>query len=334
MATTSIWAVKGWLGKVVLYIENPEKTENPQFYRQKNMTDVQAQNLSDVIDYAARPDKTTEALDSESVPILRQLVSGINCLPATARDEMLAAKKRFGKEDGIVAYHGYQSFAPGEATPELAHEIGVKLARKLWGKKYQVLVATHLDKENHLHNHFVVNTVSFIDGIRYHRTGKDYYEMRTVSDALCREYGLSVVEKSQPGKAKHYGEWRAEQEQRPTWRGLIRSEIDELIRESVSEKQFYYLLRQKGYAVKFGKDISVRPPGKERFVRLARNFGAAYTEDGIRRRILSQPLPQAPHPEAPKERKKVYSIRNQSVGLDLQCLFSTIHIIFDHEGAR
>ena len=93
MATTSIWAVKGWLGKVVLYIENPEKTENPQFYRQKNMTDVQAQNLSDVIDYAARPDKTTEALDSESVPILRQLVSGINCLPATARDETVSARR-------------------------------------------------------------------------------------------------------------------------------------------------------------------------------------------------------------------------------------------------
>ena len=311
MATTSIWAVKGWLGKVVLYIENPEKTENPQFYRQKDMTDVQAQNLSDVIDYAARPDKTTEALDSESVPILRQLVSGVNCLPATARDEMLAVKKRFGKEDGVVAYHGYQSFATGEATPEMAHEIGVKLVRKLWGEKYQVLVATHLDKENHLHSHFVVNSVSFVDGIRYHRTGKDYYEMRTVSDELCREYGLSVVEKPQPGKAKHYGEWRAEQEQRPTWRGLIRSEIDGLIRESVSEKQFYYLLRQKGYAIKFGKDISVRPPGKERFVRLSRNFGAAYTEDGIRRRILSQPLPQVPHPEVPKERKKVYSAQGK-----------------------
>ena len=301
MATTSIWAVKGWLGKVVLYIENPEKTENPQFYRQKDMTDAQTQNLSDVIDYAARSDKTTAALDSESVPILRQLVSGINCLPATARDEMLAVKKRFGKEDGVVAYHGYQSFAPGEATPELAHEIGVKLARKLWGEKYQVLVSTHLDKENHLHSHFVVNTVSFVDGIRYHRTGKDYYEMRTVSDELCREYGLSVVEKPQLGKSKHYGEWRAEQEQRPTWRGLIRSEIDELIRESVSEKQFYYLLRQKGYAVKFGKDISVRPPGKERFVRLARNFGA-----GIHRRWDTAahfvPAPAAGSPSRGSER--------------------------------
>ena len=309
MATTSIWAVKGWLGKVVLYIENPEKTENPQFYRQKNMTDVQIQNLSDVIDYAAHPDKTTAALDSESVPILPQLVSGINCLPATARDEMLAVKKRFGKENGAVAYHGYQSFAPGEATPELAHEIGVKLARKLWGEKYQVLVATHLDKENHLHNHFVVNTVSFVDGIRYHRTGKDYYEMRTVSDTLCREYGLSVVEKSQPGKSKHYGEWRAEQEQRPTWRGLIRSEIDELIRQSVTEKQFYYLLRQKGYEVKFGKDISVRPPGKERFVRLTRNFGEAYTAEAIRQRILQQPLPQPERQMTDKPRPKTYRVQ-------------------------
>lgn len=197
--------MKGWLGKVVLYIENPEKTENPQFYRQKNMTDVQVQNLSDVIDYAARLDKTTEALDSRSVSVLRRWSAASTVWPATARDEMLAVKKRFGKEDGVVAYHGYQSFAPGEATPEMAHEIGVKLVRKLWGEKYQVLVATHLDKENHLHSHFVVNSVSFVDGIRYLRTGKDYYEMRTVSDELCREYGLSVVEKPQPERQSTTG---------------------------------------------------------------------------------------------------------------------------------
>ena len=292
MATTSIWAVKGWLGKVVLYIENPDKTDNPKFYRQEELTDVQTQNLSDVLDYAVRAEKTTVIPDDESAMVVRQLISGINCLPSTARDEMLAVKKRFGKEDGVIAYHGYQSFAPGEATPELAHEIGVKLAQRLWGERYQVLVATHLDKENHLHNHFVLNTVSFVDGIKYHRTEKDYHDMRTVSDTLCREYNLSVIQRPQAGKSKHYGEWRAEQEQRPTWRGLIRSEIDELIRQSVTEKQFYYLLRQKGYEVKFGKDISVRPPGKERFVRLTRNFGEAYTAEAIRQRILQQPLPQ------------------------------------------
>ena len=237
---------------------------------------------------------------------MQQFVSGVNCHPATAREEMIAVKKRFGKEDGTVAYHGYQSFAPGEATPELAHEIGVKLAHQLWGDKYQVIVATHLDKDSHLHNHFVVNTVSFLDGIKYHRTEKDYYEMQRASDALCREYGLSVIEEPQHGKSKQYGEWRAEQEGRPTWRGLIRTEIDEVICQSMTERQFFDNLRKRGYEIKVGKDISVRPPGKERFVRLTRNFGEEYTLDGIRNRILSQSRRVLPEPE-PK--RKVYCAR-------------------------
>jgi len=118
------------------------------------MTKAQAQGLSDVIEYAADPDKTTAALHDERLEIMHQFVSGINCMPATAREEMLAVKRRFGKEEGVVAYHGYQSFAPGEADPRTAHEIGIRLAKELWGDKYQVIVATHLDKENHLHNHF------------------------------------------------------------------------------------------------------------------------------------------------------------------------------------
>ena len=295
MAVTSIWRVKGWLGKVVIYVENPDKTENPSFYEKRNMTDRQAQSLSDVIDYAVNSEKTQTA--DEATEVMQQLVSGVNCHPATAREEMIAVKKRFGKEEGIVAYHGYQSFAPGEATPEMAHEIGVKLAQQLWGDQYQVIVATHLDKSNHLHNHFVVNTVSFLDGIKYHRTGKDYYEMQKASDALCREYGLSVIETPQRGRSRQYGEWRAEQEGRPTWRGLIRAEIDEVIRQSMTERQFFDKLRKRGYEVKVGKDISVRPPGKERFVRLERNFGEDYSLEGIRRRILMQQQPERPLPE-------------------------------------
>lgn len=287
MATTSIWRVKGWLGKVVIYAENPEKTANPKFYADRELNEQDGQQLSDVIRYAINSEKTQEMGSEDGAP-LHRFVSGINCSPATARDEMLAVKKRFGKEDGTVAYHGYQSFAPGEATPELAHEIGVKLATRLWGDRYQVIVATHLDKENHLHNHFVVNTVSFADSIKYHRTRKDYHEMQTVSDELCREYGLSVIEQPQQGRGKQYGEWRAEQEQRPTWRGLIRADIDEAIRQSMTERQFFDNLRKKGYEVKIGKDISVRPPGKERFVRLIRNFGEDYSIEQIRRRILSQ----------------------------------------------
>ena len=287
MATTSIWRVKGWLGKVVVYVENPDKTTNPKFYTQEDMTEQDGQELFDVIRYAVNSRKTQKA-DNEACAVVHRFVSGINCSPSTARDEMLAVKKRFGKENGTVAYHGYQSFAPGEATPEMAHEIGMKLAARLWGDRYQVIVATHLDKENHLHNHFVLNTVSFVDGIKYHRTKKDYHDMQTVSDELCREYRLSVIENPQYGKSKQYGEWRAEQEQRPTWRGLIRADIDEAIRQSMTERQFFDNLRKKGYEVKIGKDISVRPPGKERFVRLIRNFGEDYSIEQIRRRILSQ----------------------------------------------
>ena len=291
MATTSIWRVKGWLGKVVVYVENPDKTTNPKFYTDEDMTEQDEQELSDVIRYAVNSRKTQKA-DNEDCAVVHRFVSGINCSPSTARDEMLAVKKRFGKESGTVAYHGYQSFAPGEATPEIAHEIGMKLAARLWGDRYQVIVATHLDKENHLHNHFVLNTVSFVDGIKYHRTKKDYHDMQTVSDELCREYRLSVIENPQYGKAKQYGEWRAEQEQRPTWRGLIRTDIDEAIRQAMTERQFFDALRKRGYAVKVGKDISVRPPGKERFVRLMRNFGEDYSLDNIRKRILSQGRPE------------------------------------------
>lgn len=272
---------------MVIYAENPEKTANPKFYADRELTEHDGQQLTDVIRYAVNSEKTQEKGNEDGAP-LHRFVSGINCSPSTARDEMLAVKKRFGKESGTVAYHGYQSFAPGEATPELAHEIGVKLATRLWGDRYQVIIATHLDKENHLHNHFVVNTVSFADGIKYHRTRKDYHEMQTVSDELCREYGLSVIEHPQQGRGKQYGEWRAEQEQRPTWRGLIRADIDEAVRQAMTERQFFDALRKKGYTVKVGKDISVRPPGKERFVRLIRNFGEDYSIEQIRRRILSQ----------------------------------------------
>ena len=280
-------------------MENPDKTTNPEFYENGDMTERECQGLDDVISYAVNSRKTEQ--HKEDSDVLERFVSGVNCHPATARAEMMAVKKRFGKEDGTIAYHGYQSFAPGEATPEMAHKIGVELAQRLWGERYQVVVATHLDKANHLHSHFVLNTVSFVDGIKYHRTAKDYQEMQAVSDALCREYGLSVIENPHPGKGKHYGEWRAEQEQRPTWRGIVRSDVDEVIRQSMTERQFFENLHRKGYEVKVGKDISVRPPGKERFVRLARNFGEGYTLEGIRRRILEQSRAVRPLPElAPK----------------------------------
>ena len=283
MAVTSLWAVRGNLGGVLDYAANPEKTD-----------------LTNLLRYATQQRKTV--VQEEGVPV-KQLVTGIHCAPATARQEMQAVKKRFGKEKGVIAYHGYQSFAPGECTPELAHEIGVKLARQLWGDRYQVLVATHLDRENHLHSHFVINTVSFVDGKKFYRSGLDYRAMREDSDALCREYGLSVIETPQPGKSKHHAEHRAEQQGKPTWRSLIKQDVDTALRQSMTERQFFHALQQMGYEVKVGADISVRPKGKERFFRLGRNLGENYTPAGIRRQLLEQSRPEREYRPQPRKVK-------------------------------
>jgi hypothetical protein len=283
-------------------VENPGKTENPACFEKQGMTAEQAQGLSDVIGYAAQDSKTR--MHNEQAEVLQRFVSGVNCRPETARDEMMAVKKGFDKAGGVVAYHGYQSFAPGEATPGTAHEIGMKLAQRLWGDRYQVLVATHLDKSDHLHNHFIINTVSHIDGSKFHRTNKDYYDMRRASDALCREHGLSVIENPERGKSKHYAEWDAERGGHPTWRSLVKSDVDAAIRQSMTERQFFESLSKMGYEAKGGKDISVKPPGKERFVRLRRNFGDDYSIEGIRRRILAQARPERPAiPPAPPPKK-------------------------------
>ena len=258
-------------------MENPQKTDNPEFIEMNEVSEIESQGLCDVIAYATNEEKT-----------MHQFVSGVNCSPMTARTEMVAVKKKFDKEDGVIAYHGYQSFAEGECTPEIAHEIGVKLAEELWGERYQVIIATHLDKANHLHNHFVVNTVSFIDGKKYHRTNQDYREMRRVSDCLCQDYGLSVVESEKQKETKSYGEWKYEKEGKPTYRGLVKADVDEAIINARTEKQFFFYLKEKGYSFKIGKDITVKPAGRDRGIKLARNFGEDYTIEQIRQRILNE----------------------------------------------
>ena len=315
MATTSIWSVKGWLGKVVIYVENPDKTMNPEIAKLPELSGMEengTQGLSDVIAYAVNAEKTRQAnkagtsegsgIDDEGETVMQQYVSGINCTPTTARSEMMAVKKRYGKDEGIMAFHGYQSFASGECTPNMAHEIGVKLAEELWGSRFQVIVATHLDKAHHLHNHFVVNSVSFADGLRYHRSNQDYRDMRNASDRLCREYGLSVIENPER-KAKHYGEWRAEKEGRPTYLGMIKADVDEAIAKARTEKQFFHYMEEKGYFIKFGKDITVRAEGRERGMKLARNLGEEYTIESIRRRILTQTVKKTVSPVPSPEKK-------------------------------
>ncbi|MCI8594125.1 MAG: relaxase/mobilization nuclease domain-containing protein [Oscillospiraceae bacterium] len=275
MATTAIWSVKGDLSRVVNYAANPDKTA----FRAEDI-----QGLRDVMAYAAQDDKTEE----------QRYVSGINCNPEIAREQMLMVKRQFGKEGGIAAFHGYQSFAPGEVTPEQAHEIGKELARQLWGDRFQVVVATHLDRA-HIHNHFVLNSVSFVDGKKYNDCKASYALMRQTSDKLCRERGLSVIAEPQQGRTMSYDAWEAEQKGRPTWYGQIRRDVDAAITRSFLFEHFIANLKKQGYEVKTGKYIAVRPPGKERFVRLKitirrRPYASTSATTSRRRSITGQLL--------------------------------------------
>lgn len=277
MATTSLWPVKGSVRKVIEYATNEAKT---------TLEDASGEvrgGLEEVLRYSMQDAKTDG----------RSLVAGINCLPETAAEEMRDTKRQYGKTGGTVAFHGYQSFAPGETDSLTAHQIGVALASELWGGRFEVVVATHLDR-GHIHNHFVINSVSYADGRRFHRDAKCYRAMREASDRLCAERGLSVIEDPSRGASKHYAEWSAEKAGQTTWRGLVKADVDEAIARAATERQFWANLAAIGYEIKRGKDISVRPPGKERFVRLARNFGAAYTHESIKRRILENRIPARP----------------------------------------
>ena len=269
MATTKIWSIRGDVGHVLRYVQDENKTEPGR----------QPDTLDAVLSYVGRGDKTDA----------QQFVTGINCTPDVARTEMMAVKRHFSKTDGIVAFHGYQSFAPGEVTPELAHEIGVQLANELWGAKYQVVVATHLDKEHHIHNHFALNSVSFVDSKKFHSDAKFLHRLQETSDRLCREHGLSVIENPRRGGTRHHAEYAAQKKGQPTWRSLIQSDIDRAIAASMTEQQFFHTLKAMGYEYRIGQDISVRPPGKERFFRLERNLGADYSLPQIRRRLGKNP---------------------------------------------
>lgn len=259
MAIIKVYAVRNKLHRAVDYAANEEKT-----------------SLDNIIDYAANPTKTEQRL----------FESTINCSSVeNAYDEMMATKHKFGKTDKVLAYHYIQSFKPGEVTPELAHKIGVEFAQECFGDRFEVVIGTHLDR-SHLHNHIIVNSVSFTDGGKLRSTPQSYYNViRKVSDRLCAENELSVIVNPQ-NRGMHYAEWKALNEGKPTIRGQMRIELDEIIEKSKTMIHFFELLRKNGYQIRSGnrKYTSVKPPYSERYIRL-KSLGDDYTEEMINERI-------------------------------------------------
>ncbi len=269
MAVCEIWDVRGRLDHPIDYAENPEKTANPKY------TEADLQAMVDVMEYATNKDKTEQ----------RYFVTGVNCDPTTARDEMMIAKAQWNDESEIVCYHGFQSFKHGEVTPEQAHEVGVKLAKKMWGDRFQVIVATHLNTDC-LHNHFVVNSISFTDGKHYHDNKANLRLLRQRSDELCREYALSVIEQPS-GKKKPYALYQAEKNGMPTRDNVARQALDEAVSKSFTLKDFDRIMAEMGYRVSFDpnrKYWTVIGKGWKRPKRLYK-LGENYTNEKIMERI-------------------------------------------------
>lgn len=270
MAVTKIWDIKGRLDKPIDYVLNPNKTKNPNF------DEEYLQALGDVIEYAMNEDKTERHF----------FVSGINCNTSCARRQFVNVKKKFDKEDGIIAFHGYQSFLPGETTPEEAHKIGLEFAKELWGDRFQVIVTTHLNTKC-LHNHFLLNSVSFKDGRKYHDCLDSYKKLREISDRICREHGLSVIEN--PGKSKTPTNlYRAEKAGMPTRYNLARAALDEAIAKSRNLRELAIRLKDMGYDSQFNpkrKYWTITPKGWNKPIRMIR-LGGEYTNDRILERLI------------------------------------------------
>ena len=268
MAVTKLWPVKSNLKHVLDYAANKDKTSADTY------TKEQYQALHDVLAYAKDEEKTEREF----------YVQGINCNPTCARDQFVTVKEQFGKTDGIQAYHGYISFKNMEVTPEMAQRVGMELAQRVWGDKYQVLVTTHLNTE-HLHCHFVVNSISFVDGSRCHDE-TSWFKFSPIADEICRKYGLSVVKNPERNPDADYMTMK-DLAGIPTRYNQLRQVIDEIILHCRNLEDFKYQLRQRGYKYNLNpsrKYWTVTPPGSEKSIRLYR-LGDDYTNDRIAERI-------------------------------------------------
>ena len=274
MAVTAIWKVKNRLDHVIDYTTNPQKTSGGDY-----------KELHNVLDYIEADYKTEEQL----------YVSGINCSPETAYEEMIITKKQYHKEDGIIAFHAFQSFAEGEVSPEVCHEIGVRLANEMWGDRFEIVVSTHLNT-NHYHNHFVINSVSFKDGKRYYDKRSTYAEFRNLSDSLCEEYGLSVVKNMERKKYNiNYNNYSKQYYKYNNYYKTAKEDLDRAIAMAYSYHDFEQLLKTMNYHITYRYDkLTIRREPYKKNIRVSRCFGDNYSNERIRERIEIEHAPRIP----------------------------------------
>ena len=258
MAVTKIKAIRGTLSKAIAYILNPEKTDE------------------------------------------KLLVSSYGCASETAAREF-EWTRRIAEQKGmnpvrIIARHVIQSFEIGEVTPELAHEIGKQFADEILGGKYEYVLTTHIDKD-HVHNHLIFNAVDFVDYHAYKSYKRIYYDMREVSDRLCKENGLSVIPPSQ-NKGMGYKEY-TEAKRGTSWKQKLKQTIDRLVITAKDYDDFLRLMQEAGYEIKPGKYISFRAEGQERFTR-SKTIGENYTEERIKERIAGRTPRRSQRQTTPK----------------------------------
>ena len=246
--------------------------------------------MSKAIAYILNPEKTDEKL----------LVSSYGCASETAAREF-EWTRRIAEQKGmnpvrIIARHVIQSFEIGEVTPELAHEIGKQFADEILGGKYEYVLTTHIDKD-HVHNHLIFNAVDFVDYHAYKSYKRIYYDMREVSDRLCKENGLSVIPPSQ-NKGMDYKEY-TEAKRGTSWKQKLKQTIDRLVITAKDYDDFLRLMQEAGYEIKPGKYISFRAEGQERFTR-SKTIGENYTEERIKERIAGRTPRRSQRQTTPK----------------------------------
>ena len=265
--------------------------------------------VNKAVDYICNPDKTDEGI----------LISSYGCSPETAAYDFKFALSKTSQSDPNKAYHLIQSFLPGEVSYKEAHQIGVELADKLLEGKYSYVVTTHIDK-GHVHNHIIFCAADNINHEKYHDCKKTYYNIRNLSDTLCREHELSVITPGEK-RGKTYKEWQAGKNG-SAWKEQLKSDIDEAIKNAETYEDCIDLIRAKGYEIKgedFGekahKFISFRPLDRERFIRgSAKSLGSEYTKERIKERIEEKALvkdkKRVPFPVRKKPIVKDYSRKN------------------------